>query len=350
MLILKNNAELFLTANGKPFPYTVLEPGALIGAWEVLDKTSAHPSFSIRELTAGARSLFMLPKISDRVFHERLQRELFITIDVPKSLSDHWSIFRAISDRVSNQDRWTMEVLLFPKNWFYPDDNNFSKSVRAFLQEKAWHESLFLRNRYFWDFIFSIIHKQNNLDPGAYYSDIIKHLFSIGSGHSVAFEPAIDNTSAPISLIQDIYVNGGYRLKDYAPVIMTPTLLKKAHKGLPVYFSPTYLTSQELPPKSNNKPSLISDLMKIKNGIDLCQSSILNSSALDFSKTLFHDLAKNTAFNFYYINPANNNHILATDSIPTVDTRFSTFQIKTTNTEFSIHNEFIRGCIAIRQA
>ena len=349
MLILKNNAELFLTANGRHFPYTLLEPGALLGAWGVLDKAFSHPPFSIWELTAGARSLFMLPKISDRVFHERLQRELFITTDVPKSLSDHWTIFRAISNRAKSNDQWTMEVLFFPKNWFYPADNNFCKNIRHFLQEKAWHDSLSLRNRYFADFIFSIIHKQNNLDTGAYFADIIKHLFSIGSGHTVAFEPAVDDSSAPIKLIQDIYVNGGYRLKDYAPIIMTPTLLKKSHKGLPVYFSPAYLTPQELPPKSNNKPSLIADLIKLKNVLEVYKSNIINSSSLDFSKTYFYDLAKNTTFNFYYINPVGDNHILSTETIPTRDPRFKTFQNDPVNTEFSIHNEFIRGCIAVQQ-
>ena len=68
-IITKNTVELFFDINRKIFPLAVFGNGLEIGIWEHFNWTSHY------NITSGARSLYMLPKISETLSHKQLKKK-----------------------------------------------------------------------------------------------------------------------------------------------------------------------------------------------------------------------------------------------------------------------------------
>jgi hypothetical protein len=122
-------------------------------------------------ISAGCKSLYLLPKIShDRSF-KRLKKEFNLTADKPLQLYDQSNLFNQISEFQDEDDVWTADVLIFSKKWFDIGVDCFDK-LRLYLLESAWEKSKFLRDYRYFKFSLSNAISDSNLNPNSYIKDL----------------------------------------------------------------------------------------------------------------------------------------------------------------------------------
>jgi len=214
-------AKLFISLDNVnlPFFFGFLQPGSLFNTSRVLSPNYSHQPAFLWNITAGARNLIMLPKISAKVGFKRLRKEFQLQIDKPTGLEDHWELFKEIANHKNFQKPWSMQILFFSKEWFEHLNDNAWLEFHRYLLQTAWDTTEFWRNRFIWDLIFSYIQRVRKISPNNYVADTVKHLFSISAGAIPGMAPALDDTCAPISELQRIFKDI-YRLDQYLPIIL----------------------------------------------------------------------------------------------------------------------------------
>jgi len=343
----KNNAELYLEIDNMFIPYLKLTPGKILGAWGVLDKlcdpkSSYHPE-AVWNMSAGVRSLFMLPKIGDKTFHKRLQQEFNLKTKAPKELNEQWYLFKEIIAHSQQQDPWEFELLCFSKKWFQQNKDPAWQPLYYHLFKTSWQGSDFQRNQAFWNLIFSIIRKKSKLPPSSYINDMVKQIHAIACGSALGFAPSSCEQDAPIALLQDVYVNGAYRLKDYMPIIMTPAHFN-THQ--PVYFSLNNITALEFSEKATKRVSLIQDITNLHHALEVYIDGI-KTAHLNLEGTALYEKFMHTRFDCFYDGQTNMSGIHQTQQLCEEDSNFKKIRIKTKNTQFPQRGNFIRGCVRI---
>lgn len=264
IMVLQGAMEMFLKPQDRIIPFAVAQKGTLFGLWKVLDQDYGFSHclhLNNWGVTTGARSIFMLPKISEARSHNRLSKHFEIDVNKPMTLANHWQVFSEISQSSGNKNQWTTECLLFPKHWFENLQTDKWAKLHRYLLNRLWEGSSFWRNRFTWGFALSQIETKLGIKPTGFIRDIAKHLFAVATGNIPAFSTALNDELAPISLVQEAYVDI-YRL-NYAPIIMQPTYFSIEDSSEPVYFSLQYNTSLELSLKSAYKTSAIEDLYQL---------------------------------------------------------------------------------------
>lgn len=337
-------AEIYLEQSDMVIPYLKLEPGNILGSWGLLtsmepNQLSYHPR-SIWNMSAGMRSLFMLAKIGDKTFHKRLQQSYHLNTVAPKHLNQQWYVFKEIASQLDTD--WHFEMLCFSKSWFQHQNDPKWQPLYYYLMKQAWLNSDYIRNQSFWNLIFSIIRKEKSLPPSSYINDIVKHLHGIACGFSLGFAPTLQDCEAPTQLLQDVYVNGPYKL-DYSPILMSPHRLTE-HR--PVYFSMNHISALEFSEKSSKRASLIQDTINLHNTLKRFMEGI-ETSRLALQHTKFFHMLKNTRFDSFYDGETNIQDIHGIKCIFDEDTSFKQNLINNTKLSFPQRGNFTRSCIRI---
>jgi hypothetical protein len=296
-------------------------------------------------MTAGARSLFLLPKISESASHNQLKKAFHLKTEKPTNLLDHWKIFKEITNHPAFGEKWETELLFFSREWFETLNDKSWLTFKSYLLGYAWNNSEFWRNQYTWDAIFSLIAKRKNMKPNPYHVDIVKHLFALGVGAVPGFQPAIDNSVAPISRLQDIYLND-YKLKNYAPIIMQPGFFSLKKASSPVYYSLQHHTSIEFSPKPSNRNSAITDLGGVSYLLEKYLAEI-KAGNLNISATPLSILAEHGKFDFFHNNISSYETIMEAANISMEDSRFDNSWRGKENKIFPKNSSFFNGCIRI---
>lgn len=116
-LILNNTTEIYMIVENFTIPlYGLIEPGKIFSTWRVLSQGHTHAPAFLWNMTAGARSIFLLPKISDTLNYNKLRQKYHLETDKPKKLLDHWKVFKEISNHPNFESKWNTEILFFQKN------------------------------------------------------------------------------------------------------------------------------------------------------------------------------------------------------------------------------------------
>ena len=343
----KNNAEIYLEYDDMIIPYLKLQPGSLLGTWGILEHiqpndTSYHPE-SIWNMSAGARSLFMIPKIGDKTFHHRLQQEYNIPLPAPKNLNEQWHIFKKIVANNTSEVNWEFELICFSAKWFEYQNDPRWQPFYNYLLKSTWHNSSYLRNQSFWNLIFSIIRKEEKILPSSYINDMIKQIHAITCGFALGFAPSVSQEDAPITTIQNAYVNGAYKLKDYLPIIMAPYQFDGTR---PVYFSLLNITSMEFSEKTTKRTSLVQDITHLCYALEAYKKG-LKSCTFDLSTTKFYLKIMESQFDYFYDGETSTPSIRSTETIYDEDPSFKKMLINTENKLFPQRGNFIRCCVRI---
>ena len=156
-------------------------------------------------MTAGARSISMLPKISDSIGFNKIQKKYAIQSEKPRFLRDHWNVIKDIVKHPAFENTWDTELLLFSEKWFQNLHDPTWRDFKNLCLEAAWKSSAFWRNQYTWDLTFSRIQSDRYLKPCPYIADVVSHLLAMTAGAMPGFCPAIDDTMAPISKLQKVF-------------------------------------------------------------------------------------------------------------------------------------------------
>jgi hypothetical protein len=347
-LVLTNTLELFISLPDRIIPFSIIKPGKIFGLWNVLDKEVSHyPETFLWEMTAGARSIFMLPKISESSANAKLRSLYHISEDKPKKLSEHWLIFHELVANLQSSYSWEVEILFFSKQWFFNTDRAWDK-FNNYLLNTAWQSSSYWRNQYIWSLVFSLIHHKKGIKPSPYITDIVKHILSVGMGVLPGFAPATNDNLAPISILQEMYIKD-YGLKKYVPIIMQPAYFDFQNQSSPVYLSLQYCTAIELGMKSYDRATTLTNLYHVGGLLTRYVEEILHEN-LNIAMTPLWKLVKKARFDLFHSNPSHYRNIRKTKHLFLEDGNFRMpLPHYLDESRFPENNTFVNGCIRISE-
>ncbi len=344
-LVLKNSAEMFIPIEGRIIPYAIVSAGDVFGLWTVLDGLISHcPPLFLWDMTAGARSVSMLSKISDSISHRRLVQHYQLNQSCPKNLLDHWAIFKEIANHPTFGPPWEMEMLYFSRRWIEHLHDPEWLGFRSYLQGLAWKSSAYWRNQYTANLMWTHIQRQAGIKPSAYVADIVKHLFAVGVSALPGYAPSEHDTLGPFSRVQQAYQEV-YRMRDYPPIIMQPEYFSKATNNT-VYASLQFLSAMDLSPKSNDRSSTIADLYSVQSLVKKYLNGV-TQGGYNMEGAQLYEMAQNVEYRFYHSNSSQYPNILNTSSIPKKDPIFAALQKKFQSSHFPTTGSFLRGCVSI---
>lgn len=341
-IITKNSMEQFVSVEDRVIPFTIMGPGTLLGLSTTLDKLTMpnnYASFFLWELTAGARSVFLIPKIYDQTSFKKIKRKYNLVTPQPEHLQKQWFLFRELAKQL--QSSWHTEVIFFPKKIADSLKDPAWMDLRSYFLEVNRRTFEFWRNTFSWQITFSRIEKLRNLKNSAHILDTIKHLFALSTGVFVGFKPSTDDTALPFSLLKNIYLND-YGLEDYAPTFMEPAAF--THED-PIYYSLSYPTSVEYSPKATSASSNISDLDELSMVLAKYLKEI-RSREFYIEGTPLARVPDSARFEFFHSNPSHYSTVQGIEHLIEADPRFAASQTPS-NPSIAKNGTFFKGCIRI---
>jgi len=224
-LILNNTSEVYICSHQRTVPLNLFYPGSLLGLFECLDMWHARKSVAAWSAAAGAKTLFMLPKLNDQTKFKKLRMAYDISYQLqPRYLANHWQLFKAIAQHKNFSQPWRNEILFFTKNWLLKSkvDPGWAK-FKDYLMMHAWNQAQFAISKiglnHFWEYFLHAI-VARNLKSTPYLIDQAKHILLIALGQRPGFKPAEQNNLvAPIDGLQQVIANI-YDLKKHLPTLL----------------------------------------------------------------------------------------------------------------------------------
>lgn len=338
-LLLSKTAEIFFPLSNQPIPLCSLAPtGTFFGARHILDLPNYRDLAFAWNITAGARSLFMLPPVAKSAKHTKLCRALGIDISKPNTLSSQWSIFKTIASVAHDQTRWTTEVLFFGRQWFeHLLDDRFIH-FRCYLYRQAWGNSYYFQSP--WEPIFSWIRKQQHIQYEPYIINTVEHLLMIGSGIMPGFGPAIDDSSAPITRLQYVYRHF-YELEQYEPVIFQLQRFDMNKPNQCSYYSLGYPTVTRFFPRTAKITTKLNDLICIKLAMKKYLTELSKNSYV--RNTILATLSQRVYYHYFH-NVDNHSGIESCDAILKYDTLLKNLM---QNHPIPKNSPFLQGSICL---
>ena len=343
-LTLRNDNEVFVDTGKRVVPLNLFHQGSLLGVFEAADfmlDRKISPRWCV---SAGARSILMLPKITDNLGLDRLRLHYNIpaTLRV-KYLQDHWELFVAMANNPDFVQPWQNEVLFFPKDWLLKKSSQWN-NFREYLYRQAWQQAQFsigrIEDSLQWEMFAEAI-SLRNLKPRPYLADQVKHILAIAAGKSPAFKPTNDEHTAPIQEIQKSIANI-YLLKNHMPTIMSIDPLNDFNKPIPVYYSLSFPTVMEGTPVDKSTSTVMLDLRKIKLLMDTLKRYVEKNPS--FGNSVIHDIG----LTYFHVEADKYGEIEISSKIPERDLTFATVDREIfPDRRFCDTSQFWRGCIML---
>lgn len=333
-LILSRSVEVYFETEDRVMPSKLFAAGSTFGLWEAFDPPPSDLIKKVWNLSAGARSIFLLPKISDNVGHNRLKRDYGILAYPPKKLLFQHNVFSDLARYIPSENKWYCDILFFSKEWLeeHEDDLNCLKLKKYWLQE-AWRQSFNCRNQMSYDVAWEEFSREvtrRNWKPRPYIINTLKHLMAISEGTFPGFVSSGNSEiAAPIHLLQEAYMKT-YMLKQYAPIIMHPHHLK--NPDTPVYYSLYLPTLLEYAPQAKNPRSIMTDMREIK----------MLAEVLVASKR-----TQGVTYDFFHSEADRFSEIRSAIDMFQEDPHLSDYPKKYGSLKCALNSPFLRGCIRI---
>jgi hypothetical protein len=345
-LVLSKALELFFNAKNRTILFAMASTGTLFGGWKLLDpKISFHPAF-LWDISAGARSAFMLPKISEANGHLALKKQFRTTADKPTGLFDHWHVFKEIANHDSFSEPWETEVLLFSSAWFAHLEDPAWVPLHHYMLNSSWKETDYLRNQVFWNSIFSLLSSEVNARFAPHILDTVRHLFTVAAGGLPGYVPAQNSDYLPMQGLQEAYTDV-YGLIKYPPILMQPGHFDPNDKtSHPIYYALKFPSAMEFTPKHSSRVSTIGELSQVAHLLGKYQDALLNAN-LRIEYTPFYSAAANVNFSYLHSDPGTYNTIIPSASLPALDPRFDAILKRYPGTDLPTNSSFLRGCVQI---
>lgn len=344
----RHGVEVYREQADRIHSITCFNEGLNLGIWETFEPPTLFT------ITAGARSIFLLPKITNSSSYKHL-RAYGVKHLPPRSLLEQWYVIREIANSSRFANPWFCEVIYFTKNWFKAMNTDPAwLPLKHYILEKAWLHTHYNRNRFLYDDIEEIIAcllSRKKLKPASYIMDLFKYLIHIALGFDnvMAYRPANgEDFMGPIADILQVILEV-YGLDKYAPTMMLPQRFLADKNKSPVYYSlqiPTYWDSA---PKSRDSISVKKDLehlywlfaefeQELRRG-----QVVVNIPDL---QTLFDKVR----LDFFHTDGELGGLIKPSLSMPETDKNFLYVPGKQEcygKREFASRSSFVRGCVKI---
>ena len=349
-LALNNSVELFLDTESNPLPFSLISAGKIFALWTVLDTQASAHDGPIWNMTAGARSLFLLPKISNVHKFRRLAKEFNLSSSAPKEHADHFYIFKELSNRVPLEKRWYTDIVFFTHDWLAAN-TTASKLFSLYLHERVFHSTAHLRNDIVFKHVLSCAIRDAFQKPSPFVVDTIEHLIAIGNGFYPGFNFVDQEYAGPLEMLEDTFSE----LYDmpYAPTFMCPTYFNQQTKKT-CYYSLQKPTLVSFSPKSNQSHTGLDTLKELQHIMAKIKPRIANNTRLPRGGPILN-WANTTVYDYYHANmPLEQNSadhmIRSTAHLLEHDASLKKMMSYYPDKEFCYSGSFLRGCIKIRGA
>lgn len=344
-MVLHNSAEIYMLIEDRTIPlYGLITPGKIFSTSRILSSNCPFSPPFLWDMTAGARSIFMLPKISDYIAHGKIMQEFKIELAPPDNLLDQWQVFREIIRHQETKCPWFTEMLFFSNEWFENLHDPAWQDFRLYLLQSAWDSSEFWRNKFVWDLVFCVIQKNKNLKPNPYVADTVKHILAMSVGATPGFVPATNDIAAPCKALEEVYADV-YNLKEYQSIIMHPHTFSIKEKR-PVYYSLQYPSTLEFSPKSKKTANKITDLREVRYVLEKYFEGI-GGEVLNIEGTPFQNLVDSVQYDYFHTNTKPYEGIRDCGEIPMEDKAMRSMCSQSRSKSFPSNSSFVRGCVRI---
>lgn len=351
-MVLDKQIECFIDLKQEKItlPWLVYTPGKIFPFSRILTRKHdrVYTPNGLLCSTAGARSAFMLPNIGCAVHHSNLQRDFNVQHPPPKSLYEHWAVFKEIVNSNVIQSDWRCCVMYFAEKWVDKIRHDKSWSdLKHYLHELAWYYYDYERNRVYYDIAFSMIQQKRNLKPNPYLADTAKHLFATAIGATPGYAPALTEDALPLSCIQRTFVES-YGLKKYLPTVMQPTHFAMESSDGPVYYSLQNPSTRVFSPKSREASSTLFEIRELEHLMKIFIQELSRDNAV-CADTIMGQVAQHVSFQYFHNKMDRHRVVRASTDIPAIDKRFtpSHHPHKKTGAVFAADAPFVRGCISL---
>lgn len=278
-------------------------------------------------MSAGARSIFTLPKLSEASGRRRLQKKYGLIHPSPKSLKYHWNIFKEVANSENFPEAWEAEIIFFTKKWHDQlEKDNEWLLFQNYCYKYGWRHSMYWRTKVTQDLVWQAFAnklKEQNTRCDNYSLETLKHLISIGVGALPSFIAGdINSKLAPIENLQKIL------MEDYGTSYV-PTILVPNHFQMDKSKSFGYY--------SINEPSLIESIRKnreISNVMETARntqilfmqfSKMVIDNVLKIENTPIYSLIHNVKFDFCHTDFDSSSQLMLSSKLPKIDVHFSGF-------------------------
>lgn len=353
-LSLDKKAEVFFEHGDRVFSFATMNEGLTIGLLENLDPLVSFCLRSFWSISAGARSLFMLPKISEQAAHTKLQKHFGFIKESPKKYFDHFYTFKSIVDSSELQSLWSMDVIFFSEKWLQRDNANKDwLRFYLFLLDVLVRHSGYARNKATFDVLWHLFIDELNKKhkrPNNHVFGVVQHLLAIINGVAPGYRPAFqDETYAPITELQKVYVDI-YKLNQF-PTIMIPSHISTRVDDVnrPIYYSIKYMSGCDINVYKREMDSVLNILIQT---CSLCGDfyRLTKSKQLKLDGTLIERLILSTELLYFHIvsYKSATYSIMPAEIMPQYDPNLLLSSYGE-NLPFAGNSSFIRGCIMIRR-
>ena len=349
-IIMKNAVELFFDVNQKIFSQALYDKGLNLGVSEYL---GWHNQYSI---TAGARSLYMLPKISEALAHKQLRKRYNVMEFPPKCLYDHWKVFTQIAKSLEFNSEWFCEIVFFSREWVEKMKKDISwAKLDMYISKRGWQQSLCARKKASFDIVWeNFVSSLNSRDlkVDSHVIDTLRHIIYIATGTIPAIAPANgSNTAGPLKELQLVYEDPrGYGLGEYLATIMHPQYF--CHKqSSPVYYSLQLDNIFESLPRTKKITSVIENVRILEELLDHFLNKRLESTPwLDavIGNTALSSILADVQLEYFHGDMfAYGNLIKSSTKMPEYDPRWFYTPSQNKKRIFASNSTFLRGCVMI---
>lgn len=351
-MVLEKELEYFidLKEEGITIPWLVYVPGKIFPFSRILNKKShrIYEPNGVLSSTAGARSAFMLPNIGSATNHSNLQRDFNVKSPPPKSLYEHWNVFKEIVNSPEINSDWRCCIIYFAEKWVTKIHTDRSwATLKQYLYEIAWDQFEYQRTRVYYDIAFSMIKKKRNLKPNPYLADTAMHLFTTALGMAPGYVPALNDKALPMEILQKVFVES-YGLKKYLPTIMQPAHFNFEQGSPPIYYSLQNPSTYVFSPKSREVSSTLFEIRELEHIMKIFIEELSKESGI-CSDTIVKKVAQNVSFNYFHNKIDRHRVVRPSTEIVVFDKRFDMInsKYKKAGATFASDAPFIRGCISI---
>ena len=216
-MVLNRSVELYMQTEDRVIPFNVIKAGRLVGLTFVLSPVHVWPQ--AWHMTAGARSIFVLPKITDSISHRKLCRARGMKVPLARDLGTHWSLLTKMANDSGFSQPWCTEVLFFSKKWVDNSKDDDWLRFNYFLYQEGWAAIEYMLTKTVYDHVWDILIREltkYDIKATPFIIDVTKYIIMVGLGAVPGFSPAINDDEAPIKGLQEDFINH-YGLKNYAP-------------------------------------------------------------------------------------------------------------------------------------
>lgn len=346
-ILLKNSCESQFLSNERVIPHALLSEGTMFALWKWLtNNNNFHPGH-VFNIFSGAASSFLLPDIKNSDSFRKLRQKFGYSLKPPKSLTEHFEIFKVLNKHSKCDTQWQTILLFFTSNWINKINSNDKKWVhlRCFLYKYVYDGSDFWRNNMFFNHAFSSFKENRKLKLHPYLEDNVKHIIALASGCVAGFGTAINDSAGPFSIIQKAILDI-YQLKNYVPTILHPMHLKFNDISSNIYYSLNLPTAIELSLKNRQSITNLEILKEMRLLLMAFRDDLL-AGKLRFDNTILFTILKNIDFDFFHTKLDPLEEVLLTEEMPKKDPTLLKCQIKCNNKMFAHTSAFVRGCIKI---